>query len=680
MLERICALTSPRIVTRLAVVLVCLIAAPAYATWSIILINIRTGEIAVGSATCLSSFDLKAGTPVLIPGFGAVTAQSFVDITGQNRVFARDQLVMRTDPQTILDLLRQFDTGHETRQYGIVDTLGRTATFSGLQASQWKGGVTGVFSTPDGDVAYAIQGNILTGEPVVTAAEQAVMNTPGDLAERMMAGMEAARSMGGDGRCSCNLAPTACGSPPPNFTKSAHIAYMLISRTGDMPGCNGLYRAPRVPWDVATGDLDGDGRPDAVVIATSVSEVSVLFNATEPGSPFVIFEQAVALPSRRARDVKLADVNNDGILDIITANASDGSVSVLIGRGDRTFETPVVIPAGPGPDHIIVADLDGQNGPDIAALSASSLSIALLMNDGLGGFTPGGTITLAERPGALVAGDADGDGDIDLLLPILTLDIVQILDNDAAGGFTVGATVATAIGPNSIAVDDLDHDLDLDIVVGTTTSNVVTVLLREGAAYLRTDLPLGSRAINVSIGEANGDGNKDLIVFRSSTTLDLQIFRGDGTGGFVPEGAFTARYNIARWTVDDLNGDGLDDIAAGSRTSMTIIENVGQVGGPITYTDGQGCAQGDWFMDFNIAFQTQASPDPVFQLMDLLALWRSDLVGRPDAVRSRVTFSSPVLRAPHASFGGDVETMRIELLDWEGNPITVPLLAPPQVT
>ncbi|MCH9058865.1 MAG: DUF1028 domain-containing protein, partial [Planctomycetes bacterium] len=121
MLERICAFTSPRIVTRLAVVLVCLIAAPAYATWSIILINIRTGEIAVGSATCLSSFDLKAGTPVLIPGFGAVTAQSFVDITGQNRVFARDQLVMRTDPQTILDLLRQFDTGHETRQYGIVD-------------------------------------------------------------------------------------------------------------------------------------------------------------------------------------------------------------------------------------------------------------------------------------------------------------------------------------------------------------------------------------------------------------------------------------------------------------------------------------------------------------------------------------------------------------------------------
>jgi len=69
-----------------------ILASPAEATWSIILIDLRTGEVALGSATCLTNFDLQAGTPVLLTGIGGATAQSFVDSTGQNRTFIRDCL------------------------------------------------------------------------------------------------------------------------------------------------------------------------------------------------------------------------------------------------------------------------------------------------------------------------------------------------------------------------------------------------------------------------------------------------------------------------------------------------------------------------------------------------------------------------------------------------------------
>ena len=64
-------------------------------------------------------------------------------------------------------------------------------------------------------------------------AEQALRDTVGDLPAKLMAAMEAARAMGGDGRCSCPGTITGCGSPPPSFTKSAHVGYMVVARFGD---------------------------------------------------------------------------------------------------------------------------------------------------------------------------------------------------------------------------------------------------------------------------------------------------------------------------------------------------------------------------------------------------------------------------------------------------------------
>jgi len=208
----------------------------ASATWSIVMVNKRTKEVAIGSATCLTMFDLQKGASVVVPGFGAGAAQSFVDTTGQNRLTIWLGLQRDKSPAEILQELADQDPGHETRQYGIVDTQGRAITFTGNQDGQWAGGLVGEI----GDIVYAIQGNVLTGEPVVLNAEQAVLNTPGGLAEKLMAGMEAARDMGGDGRCSCSPRdPEGCGSPPPDFRKSAHIGYMVVARIGDELGlCN----------------------------------------------------------------------------------------------------------------------------------------------------------------------------------------------------------------------------------------------------------------------------------------------------------------------------------------------------------------------------------------------------------------------------------------------------------
>lgn len=210
-----------------------LLTSAADATWSIIIVDTRTKEIAIGSATCLVFFDLQRGASVVVPEVGAAAAQSYVDGSGQNRLTIYQQLKLGTDPSEILEILEDNDSGHQTRQYGIVDAIGRSATFTGTGAGGWAGGLTG----QDGTLVYSIQGNVLTGEPVVTAAEQAILATDGDLAEKLMAAMEAARLYGGDGRCSCpGPDPEACGAPPPDFEKSAHIGYMIVSRPGDTDG------------------------------------------------------------------------------------------------------------------------------------------------------------------------------------------------------------------------------------------------------------------------------------------------------------------------------------------------------------------------------------------------------------------------------------------------------------
>ncbi len=217
----------------LVLALLMLFAPPASATWSIILVDTATGEVAVGAATCLESMDLLKLLPVVVVGKGGGAAQSAIDTTAANRKEIYDNLKLGTPPEEIIEILLEGDLLWKSRQYGIADTSPAAAGFTGDFAKQYKEHVTGT----DGTLTWAIQGNVLTGAPVIAAAQAAVAGTAGSLADRLMAGMEAAFLMGGDGRCSCSPTdPTGCGSPPPSFTKSAHIGFVVVARMGDTDG------------------------------------------------------------------------------------------------------------------------------------------------------------------------------------------------------------------------------------------------------------------------------------------------------------------------------------------------------------------------------------------------------------------------------------------------------------
>ncbi|MFK5956234.1 MAG: DUF1028 domain-containing protein, partial [Planctomycetota bacterium] len=219
-----------------ALIAFCLFAGQTFATWSIVVVNRRTGEICVASATCIEDFNLRNALSIIGTESGGGAAQAMVSSVAV-RTLIQDLILQGVPPEEILDAVDAIDNIFQSRQFGIVDLAGRAVTFSGSNTFDHASGVTGEI----GDFVYAIQGNILTGSAVITEAELAFRNTPGDLSQRVMATMEAAQAMGGDGRCSCDpQAPTSCGSPPTSFTKSAHVGFLIIARPGDEPFCDGF--------------------------------------------------------------------------------------------------------------------------------------------------------------------------------------------------------------------------------------------------------------------------------------------------------------------------------------------------------------------------------------------------------------------------------------------------------
>lgn len=222
-----------RVVASFALVLAS--AAPAVATWSVIALDQKTGTIVIASATCQTrrSFaamgakglmDIQA---IVAPGRGAAVAQGTFDSTRATQKLIYAELGKGTDPEAIEFILRQ-DPGIEVRQFGILDMDGRHTAFSApgnpAVALHEQGQVPGT------DIWYSIQGDLMPTEDVAHAAVQALMEFHSELADRVMAAMEAADVQGGDRRCSCASEPAA---KAPCDSRTSHVAYLLRAEKND---------------------------------------------------------------------------------------------------------------------------------------------------------------------------------------------------------------------------------------------------------------------------------------------------------------------------------------------------------------------------------------------------------------------------------------------------------------
>ncbi len=365
------------------------LAAPAAATWSIVVVNTRTGEVGLFSATCIRNFNLERILGLVRVGEGAAAVQFAGDPSGAKRAYIWAGMEQGLSPEEILQGIQSTFTDANTLQIGMSSGFGEARTYTGAGVWDPNFGVQGQV----GDLRYAIQGNVITGAPVVLEAEAALLATEGDLVPRLAAAMEASRLMGGDGRCSCDEdMPGSCGAPPNvPFAKSADIGFVIVARMGDTDGtCQGTqgctngsyYLHERVVLGGAT-DPDPVTKLQRKMYRWSQQLVQVTdqlrTEVTADRDQLVADSQSRASVTVRLVDRFGQPLTTGGQMLTVTpmhAGAAPAMAGPVVDNGDgtHTFELQATASAGDGEWHLRVDD----GTREILLWPALTLTTALL--------------------------------------------------------------------------------------------------------------------------------------------------------------------------------------------------------------------------------------------------------------------------------------------------------------
>jgi len=391
-----------------------------------------------------------------------------------------------------------------------------------------------------------------------------------------------------------------------NTTVSGAITSDFAARQTFATGAN--------PIAVAAADINGDGRPDLIVANVDDGTISTLLNITATGAMMPSFAAQKSFTTGSPVSITSVDLNSDGKLDVIVANAGSNTVSVLLdatGLADTAinFATQQPFNTGSYPGSTITADIDGvdYNGsgkPDVIVANTLGNTISILRN-----ITPPGAntpsfsaqqvLTTGTNPMALAVADVNGDGKPDLLAANMGDNTVSVLLNTTVPGsaspkFATQQTFATGTGPYSLTTTDIDGDGKPDLIVANSGGGGVSVLLNTtvaGAALpsfsTQQHFATGASFTSVIAADINGDGKPDLIVsnFITSTGSVLINTTAPGTGApnFATPQPFAAGSNPQSIITADINGDGKPDliIANGGSNTIAVLLNITVTGATI---------------------------------------------------------------------------------------------------
>jgi hypothetical protein len=328
------------------------------------------------------------------------------------------------------------------------------------------------------------------------------------------------------------------------------------------------YPVGYAPVAVAVGDFDGDGTPDLVVANRDSGDVSVLLgkgNGTfQPAQNYAVGGDPVS--------IAVGDFNGDGKLDIVTANytPAGGSVSVLLGKGDGTFQTAL-----------------NYSLPTEAGLTQTPTSLAV------GDFNKDGKLDVAVTASTFLPGFCYGyDGNY-CSAPVVT-GYINVLIGNGAGNFSADNVQGAGDPyPVGITAADFNGDGNLDLAVGGSYS--VSVQLGNGNGTFGNPVFLnGAAADSVAVGDFNGDGKLDLV------TSAGQVFLGNGNGTFAPATVVGTAPNPVSVAVADFNHDGKLDIVTGGGIVSVVLGNADGTFGPAVNSasgGGPALAVGDFNRD-----------------------------------------------------------------------------------
>jgi hypothetical protein len=320
----------------------------------------------------------------------------------------------------------------------------------------------------------------------------------------------------------------------------------------------------------------------ALIVILGLAATGQVFTASAQ-IPRFLAPVSYAVPG--ANMVVVADVNGDGILDLVTSNefapGGDGGVSVLLGIGHGTFHPSKQIVKGGSPSFVAVGDFNNDGKLDIAVANEPNPSqvitvtggpvpnsVSILLGNGNGTFQPS-IDTPTSGALQLAAADFNGDGKLDLIVATGDSMPAQILLGHGDGTFAVSDTTVNAL--TGVIVGDFNRDGKADFLAAGF------VMLGNGDGTFT--LAQGLDTFPAIAADFNGDGILDLAsLFVSDGRFIIgEMSLGLPGGSFAP--SFIDDFSGFGLVAADFDGDGKMDIfGTGDRTGDGIDPPIGGLG------------------------------------------------------------------------------------------------------
>ncbi len=358
------------------------------------------------------------------------------------------------------------------------------------------------------------------------------------------------------------------------------------------------------PYSVAYSDVDGDGKPD-LVTANQTNTSSVLRNTSTMGNIIsTSFAAKVDLVSGNVPySVATGDVDGDGKPDIVVANQSSASVSVLRNTsvsGIISADVKVDFTTGSSSVYVSMGDLDGDGKPDIVVANSGVSTVSVLRNTcsiGIISFAAKVDFPTGTTPYTVFVGDVDGDGKPDLVTANQNSGNISVLRNTStSGSMSFAAKVDFPAGnvPRSVAIGDIDGDGKPDFVVANNNSNSVSVLRNTSTSgsisfASKVDFAIGKNTYSVAIGDLDGDGKPDFVTTDNTAPYGISVLRNTSTVGAINADAkvdFTTATNPISVAIGDVDGDGIPEISVANAGSNSVsVFQINLSVAPVTLTD-----------------------------------------------------------------------------------------------
>jgi FG-GAP-like repeat len=326
-----------------------------------------------------------------------------------------------------------------------------------------------------------------------------------------------------------DLAVTGCGDPNCTITGSVFVLlgegngqFTLGGRFAAAPGTDAIA--------LSTGDFNRDGTPDLVVVNNAFNQfgtISILLGDGNGGFlPPVSYRVGGAVPVWPA----VADFNRDGNPDLAISVTTTDSVAVLLGNGDGTFQPAVNYTVGGGPQGIATGDLNGDGFPDIVSAdqcgddpACRDGTVSVLLGNGDGTFQPRLVFAEGIFPLSVAIADFNGDHQPDLAIAnpcgtdeaCATVGSVGIMLGNGDGTFQpVVNYPTTSYGTIRVEVGKFNHDRYPDVVAVNIDYSNITVLTGNGDGTFQPgdDYLVGLNPNAVTVGQFNQDNALDIAV------------------------------------------------------------------------------------------------------------------------------------------------------------------------